>query len=790
MNPNIQQEAEELDAFITVRLSEPEALAVGPSRDESELAGELVALANSAQPDPSFARKLETQLLEASKSKATAQGMVAAKSQDMSKKKTPPRQRSILPSPSASSRPLWWAAGALAATAVVAAVIAVFMVAQTPTANAQEIVEKAKATTGSLAAGGIQSLELHETRTSRTGTGETIRSVATRWFQAPGRWRVEIQTTVTGSNGQELPDRGSASVSVTDGTTVWYFDQKQNTLTINPLPGNLNGQTNLTAFGPQPDSLNTLLAQASSCYNPKLQGTATVAGRSVYIVDLGVMKCGAATPETNGPSTIWVDQETFLVLKYVQYSASGSEPLDTTEVTSLRINPTLDAGLFTFAPPPGATVQDFRPKPAPTGDQFQQQLASLAKQSAFPLFVPDYVPAGLAPRQPRNSSTGGIELDYVPPEQVDKPSAAILSGLLINEQPATYDLIVKWTEGAKPIQISKGQAWLRTDAPNPIGGGMDQAAYVLQDGTLVSIASFKIESAELVKVAGSLRTVPGSHAPLPNPTPPLLARVRQTVSFPVFIPTDVPAGLTPEPPVVTDKPASVQINYHSTDGAIALTVTNGPHGCCSDLSTIKGEAIQVAAGVTAHLVQDAGDNIGSWTLWWEQEGTVIQLSGPNLTRADLLKIAASLNKTAELGRTEAPPARPTPAPLPAPKFKILKPSWLPEPMTMQQDYQKAPPEFGSWVALTFLPKGADQPRTPLILLEKPKGLVTSGSSNPQATQQKIGGNDVSVTRTARECSTYEWNVGDVHLSLANPYNVSGSARYTCDQMAKIVESIR
>jgi outer membrane lipoprotein-sorting protein len=790
MNRSAEQEAELLDAFLTARLSGLDTRSV--DTDDKEVASDLVQLAQSAEPDPSFARELEAQLVEAARGKVAAEVRASGQTQEAGKKDALQARRSTLPLPSTLFRSRRWPAAGLAAAAIAAAVILFLFVTQPPAVNAQEIVEKAKEAVNSPAANGIQSLELHETSTLQNANGETVRTTAARWFRAPNHWREEIQSTVTGSNGEDLPDRASNSLSITDGTDVWYFDQNLNVVTINPLPSNMSGQTNITDFGPQPDSLKSLLMQASSCFEPRVQGTDTIAGREAYIVDLGVMKCaGPGTGETSGRSVIWVDKEMFFVLKHVQYSSSGGEPLATTEVTSIRYNPSLDAKLFNFVPAPSTTVQDFRPKPAPKADQFQEQLQTLAKQAPFPIFVPDYVPAGLSPREPRNSSIGGVELDYVPPEQVDKPSAAILSGLLINEQQATYDLVATWMEGAKPVQISNGQAWLRTDAPNPLGGGMDKAAYVLRDGTLVSIASFQIKPEELVKVADSLKTVLGSHNPLPNPTPPLLARVRQSVSFPVFVPTGVPAGLTPEPPLVTGGPeSSVAINYHAADGSIGLTIVNAPLDCCSGLRIVKGEDIKLTTGVAAHLIQDPEDESGGWTLWWEQDGATVKLSGPNLTREDLIKIAGSMDKTAALGQTEAPPLRPTPGPLAAPKFKILDPSWLPESMTRQQDYQKAPPEFGSWVAVTFLPQGADQPRTPLILFEKPQALVAEGMPGQQAAKQKIGSYDVTVTRTADECWNYDWDVGDLHLSLANSFNVSGSARYTCEQMAKIVESIR
>ncbi|MGE5141516.1 MAG: LolA family protein [Rudaea sp.] len=769
-----QRQAEELDAFIATQLSGAE----GPedeSRDEARAASHLIELARSTEVRSKFASRLEAQIYQAARHKRAA----AIEHRVV--------RRSILPHISSSRKGWQWAAVPLIAAGVVAAFL-FFLLAQPAAVDARQIFDKAKNTVVSQAAGAVHSFHLTENSTLLTTSGETIHTSATRWFQAPDHWRVELDSTVTGANGKEVPGRASRSVSVTDGTTVWYFDRQANSVTINPVPGGPTGATNVTDFGQQPDSINALFGQASSCFDPRLSGADTIAGRPVYILDLGVMKCAGNV--TEGSSTIWVDKETFFVLKHVQDGADGSTALATTQITAIEYNPTVDAGLFSLTPPPGSVVQDFRPKPAPSAAQFKEQLEALANKSAFPLFAPDYVPAGLAPRVPRSGSDGGIQLEFLPPEQVDKPSAAILSGLLINQQRATYDLVVKWTEGARPVQISNGEAWLRSDAPNPVGGGADRAAYVLRDGTLVSIASFQADSDELLKVAGALRTVAGSHAPLPNPNPPVLAALRGKVSFPVFVPTEIPAGLVAEPPLGGDSPsASIEINYHAADGSIALTVVNGPPDCCAELEAVQGEDVKLPDGTLAHIILDPGEG-GGWLLWWETQGALIKISGPDLTRSDLITIASSMDRNAELGPMEAVPARPALAPLPAPRFVILEPTWLPESMTKQQDFQKGPAEIGSWVALSFMPKAANQPRTPLILLEKPLTLVKGHASELQATRVKIGRYEVTVTRTALECSNYDWQVGELHLSLANSFNESGTARYSCEQMAKMVESIR
>ncbi len=282
MNQNRErQQAEQLDAFLTARLANGAAPTTGLSDQETQAADHLVRLAESAQPDPAFTRQLESRL-----------------------------RRSAISRPSPSPRLRWWPVPTLAAALVVAIVFVFVALTQPPTANAQEIVDKARAAANLATNTSITGLELHQTSVLSSAKSGTLKGTTVLWFQSPNRWRAELALTATGLDGKALPDQAVDSISVVDGTSVWYLDRKRNTLTINPLPANSSGQTNISDFGPLPASLNALFAQASSCFNPVLKGNDTVAGRSTYVVDLGAMKCAPSNDETNGRSVIWVDQET------------------------------------------------------------------------------------------------------------------------------------------------------------------------------------------------------------------------------------------------------------------------------------------------------------------------------------------------------------------------------------------------------------------------------------------------------------------------------------------------
>lgn len=697
----------------------------------------------------------------------------------------------------------WLRAGLVAACVLVIAGLGLYLWAgQPPTVNAQQIMAKARAMINSPASGGVTSFSLVEIRRAaldprmRAESGlkgdEQIVSERKLWFQAPNRWRSEYRETVVASDGKET--NRYTSIAVSDGTDRWDYDPARNNVTIHRLDPSMTGKDSVSPFGQDVNNLNDLFEQASTCFDAKVTGRASVAGRAAYVVDLGPNKCPpASAPELAGRLVLWVDQETFFVLKQEQHAAADDKVIETREVTQIQYNIALDPALFTFTPPAGATIMDNRPKPAPTADEFRRQLAQLAAQVEFPVFAPGDLPPGLAPRQPKIDRTldpaGSVEISYFPTDQPDKDSpASMMKGLTIQELRATNSLIARWTENAEPIAIGGNKGWLRRGIRNADNTGSNSAALVLRDGVLISVSSFTIAPEELVKIAAALQPVPGAHAPLPNPVAPSLAELRRRLMFPIFVPAAVPPGLTAEPPTGGELPGeNITLKYHTADGAVALTVTNGAPDCCPGLDMMekmaKTETVTLANGIAAKIA-DMGSAAGGWYVWFEQENRRIALNSPMLTRDQLLRVAASMSKTAELGKVEEPGARPTPT-LPPLKFSVLRPTWLPETMTVREQQE------GETMVLAFDPRPNDPPHDVLTLREMPKAILSPGGQpDPQETHEQIGGQAVTVVRRGQNCITLTWSVGDLQLMLTNAYDPPGHPRYTCDQLYKIMGSVR
>lgn len=139
------------------------------------------------------------------------------------------------------------------------------------------------------------------------------------------------------------------------------------------------------------------------------------------------------------------------------------------------------------------------------------------------------------------------------------------------------------------------------------------------------------------------------------------------------------------------------------------------------------------------------------------------------------------------------PALPPPTPMPTPTFRVLRPTWLPEPMTVHQEME------GNTFTLGFEPQTDADLQGWLTLRQTPLEL-TSGDTRPaigrgivtnlQVTTDEIGGHTVTVTYAGEGCIIYTWDAAGLRLSLSNVYDLQGQPRYTCEQMRRIVESVR
>ena len=377
--------------------------------------------------------------------------------------------------------------------------------------SAEEIMTKAQAAAADAASSGIRSFEMVEETVGSTQWGISLsqreegifgrtRSIRHAWFRAPDHWRYELQFS-------ELPGQGpdpAPRVTAADGHTIWSYDPRGNALQISL--GQLGGTGKKGDYGLYgAGSLDAALRGAGDCYRPSVVGQEEVAGRQAYVLSMGPTTCpSAAAADMNGPVTLWLDKQTFFVLKTVLRNTADTQVMQTRQVTSIRYNPELSDALFAFIPPPGARVLDNRPQPAPTAAEFEQRLGALAQQADFPLFAPRDLPAGLAPRLPRADDVGGrrIQIEYAPPETARTDASAERNRLSFIQRRATHASVIESTQNAEPVPGAVSKMWLRRG-----GSNVSSVVMVLRDGTLASVASLGLAPEQLVKIAASLEPV-------------------------------------------------------------------------------------------------------------------------------------------------------------------------------------------------------------------------------------------------------------------------------------------
>ncbi len=763
MNAREQELADLLDQYL-------DELETNPNVTPPQELGRTAATAQkmrahlAAEPNPKFAAALRAQIER------------AAEMQNARAPQPPPRRRTV-----SAAR---WSFAGIAAALVVGSIALAFWATRPPSVNAEELLTNARSAARDLNKVNVKSFAMiQETYDARADDPNAPPTRATRgeiktWYAGPTRWRIESQQAAT---NQPL----YKTIQVADGDAQYDFDVNNNTV-------NVQVAESKSFPSPSAASLDFLRQDFSNCYEPNVVGEETIAGRAAYKVDMGIAKCrSAAAPALNGPHTIWLDKKTFFVLKSEIRALTGDAVTSSMAVTAIDYNQALPNDLFTFTPPADAKINDMRPKPAPSAQEYQTQLSALAARVEFPLFAPAELPNGLVPRAPQwNEIEKQIELAYVPAAQADTNSLAQQDGVSILEKRADYETLRGWSDGAEPFALDGAQGWIRRGDFDPsVGTGSNSAATVLRDGTLLLISSFRVKPDALIELAKTLQTVPGSHAPAPNPTAPTLQALRAQADYPILIPTYVPDDLTPAPPMQNE------IDYYRADGTKALMVQNAKQGAgaMEQESRFQGELVELPNGRVAHqLLFNADANQPTIViLWWVQDGGYTALESHGIARDETLKIAASMSSAAELGKTHAPPVQPTPTAAPAPAFQILRPTWLPEKMTVVERNIPTPDGKGAGIEIHFDPHPDSAPHDTLTLTEMPKAFAES-FNDPQFQKKDIGGRDVTFNKIGSGCVMYSWVQGDVALRLTNAYDPPGEpgqVRYTCEQMEKIIALI-
>jgi outer membrane lipoprotein-sorting protein len=403
-----------------------------------------------------------------------------------------------------------------AAAALVIALVAIGAWATRPApVDAAYVLTRARDATSDLASVGVQTFEIESISEQpllgepQQTTADIVTMTTKMWYGDETHWRVE--TSDATSNARVQPN-----VQVRDGDTTWNYDAFNNLVMADSTaprnPANAFDTMAMSAPAvPLPNfgSMDVLTEEVSNCWTPRVVGEEKIAGRDAYKIDLGTNKCAsAALPIFEGAMrTLWVDKETFFVLRDRYVGKDGVQNLGTYEVLDVKYNVPIDPAELSFTPPAGSMVNDNRPKPAPTEEEFIAQARQLGQEAGVQVYVPIVLPSGLVPRVPKlDPLEGMVSLEYTTPEEAGTNSPADMGGIIIRQAPATDERVEMWTMGTEPAEISRYRTWiLRGDYDAATNMGGISGVYLIIDDTLVSVQSFTIDTEELLKVALSLQ---------------------------------------------------------------------------------------------------------------------------------------------------------------------------------------------------------------------------------------------------------------------------------------------
>ena len=284
------------------------------------------------------------------------------------------------------------AAGAL----VVAAAVLAFLLLQNAisdpgSARAEEVLQKAATAATSPRDAGIRSLVatwrvvVYFLGDQRMGV-PALEIAAEAWYEAPDRQRIELAYEARSPDGSA--PTGNSRLQVWDGTDYWTYDSSERAVTVLRQErgadvfedGRLLGAVPAEAMGAM---------YASVCRTASVTGEETIAGRDVYVLELGRPRCGLALPGNDGRSVLWADKETGLILRSESHAADGRLSVSA-QVTHLEINGTVDPDRFTFIPPADAVLHNHR---------------ELVRPGTFPRIAP---PTPISLEEARAEATFGI----------------------------------------------------------------------------------------------------------------------------------------------------------------------------------------------------------------------------------------------------------------------------------------------------------------------------------------------------------------------------------------------
>lgn len=257
--------------------------------------------------------------------------------------------------------------------ALVAAFVAPHFWSDEPKVSAAEILAQAAA----VAAGEADTPPYHMVSAYQLAPGrdynEVTEIVTEIWYGGSDRYRLEYRSS-------QGPDSSYLDGNVVNGDDAWRYLQNRCELPVASDPRMCDGVLR-AVHGPSsalgvggdslagPGSLGAVIAAygPGSCRSADLQGDDIVLGRATYVVAI-TPDAGSCPPRgedeqgvriesvRDSSETIWVDKETFLVLRSEHSQREGVSSVY--GVSQIEVGEDLPESIFTYQSPEGVAVQE------------------------------------------------------------------------------------------------------------------------------------------------------------------------------------------------------------------------------------------------------------------------------------------------------------------------------------------------------------------------------------------------------------------------------------------------
>lgn len=354
------------------------------------------------------------------------------------------------------------------------------------------------------------------------------------FYQSAILWRQDSRdsiTTVGQSASQQL-----TSTYIRSGTNTWNSDD-QNAFHYPP-----NAPDMLQYY----DGVSLL---CGDYFRHQLAGSGAVAGRPAYIVDVVHYSCPTSinpAQPASSYSRVWIDEQTFVVLKRVDYDPDKGSVIPEMEVTNIQFNTNLDASLFAI---PTAT-----PIPPLT-------IAQARQQAGFPLFVPTNLPAGLTANPPIIDQViaGSPRIHIYYHTSAGQLAFDVTDSLLGNVNLATPTAN---SDGTSRLADGTAAYFYLTPYQNcGYSNGTDNGLYGtypngrlslvwVRNGTRISIggpalgsSGFSVSKDQLLQIAAHMSSTADIGPTAPAPTQPVMPTPQPTdPSCPAMLPQAEPTG--------------------------------------------------------------------------------------------------------------------------------------------------------------------------------------------------------------------------------------------------------